>query len=324
MNASGSTARSNRDARYAGFWRRAVAAFIDSVIVGVLNAIIVVALAGALVGSGGDPEGLEAVALYWIPSIVVAWLYYALLHSSQGQATWGKRALGIKVTSLTGGPIGFARSTARYFATFLSSLALFIGFLMAGFTRRRQALHDIVAGTLVVSRASTPEDVATGALGRPKVSPLLAVAGVTVAIVPALGVVAGIAVPAYEDYRVREQLAEGLRLAQPVKAQVAAAYARTGTFDGLSSEMLGLPIEQDAQYVAEIEVVEGGIAITYGHLADVKLAEQTLVLVPGLDAGRNVVWICGLAAAPEGVTPAWEDYMDYTDVDAKYLPAACR
>ena len=316
--------RSNREARYAGFWRRVVASFLDGLILTIFNAILVVVLVATLVGSGGDPEGPGAVALSWLPGIVLSWLYYALMHSSQSQATWGKRALDIKVVSLTGERIGFGRATGRYFATILSTLILGIGFLMAGFTRQRQALHDMVAGTLVVSRHSTPEDVATGALGKPKVSALVIVAAVVVGFIPILGILAAIAIPAYQDYEIRTQVTEGLQLAQPIKAQVAEAYARTGTFDGLSSEMLGIAIEQDARYVAEIEVVEGGIAITYGNQASTHLAEQTLVLVPGVTEQQDVVWICGLAAAPDGVTPAWDDYMDYTDVEPKYLPAACR
>jgi uncharacterized RDD family membrane protein YckC/Tfp pilus assembly major pilin PilA len=321
---TGHGAGSARDARYAGFWRRVVASFLDGLILAVFNVVLVVGLIGVVMGSGSDPEGDAAVALSWLSGMALSWLYYALLHSSEAQATWGKRALGIKVVSLTGERIGFGRATGRYFATILSSLILGIGFLMAGFTRQRQALHDMVAGTLVVSRETAREDVVAGALGKPKVSALVVVVAVLVCFIPILGILAAIAIPAYQDYLIRTQVSEGLVLAAEVKAQVAEAYAQTGSFDGISSESLGLAIEQDAQYVAEIEVVEGAVAITYGNQANPHLAEQTLVLVPGVNAQQDVVWICGFAAVPDGVTPAWDDYADYTDVERKYLPAACR
>ena len=84
-----------------------VASILDGLILAVFNAILAVALVATVVGSGGDPEGLEAVALSWLPGLLVSWLYYALMHSSPSQATWGKRALDIKVVSLTGERIGF-------------------------------------------------------------------------------------------------------------------------------------------------------------------------------------------------------------------------
>ncbi|HEY7862172.1 MAG TPA: RDD family protein [Thermoanaerobaculia bacterium] len=82
---------------------------------------------------------------------ILLWVGYgAAFESSQWQATLGKRALSLRVTDLAGRRISFGRAVARQFAEVLSWLTLTIGFLMAGFTRRRQALHDMVAGTLVI------------------------------------------------------------------------------------------------------------------------------------------------------------------------------
>ena len=82
--------------------------------------------------------------------VSIAFLYFVVLESSEQQATWGKRLIGLRVTDLDGGRISFGRATARFFAKFVSYLTLFIGFLMQPFTKRKQALHDILAGTLVV------------------------------------------------------------------------------------------------------------------------------------------------------------------------------
>ena len=84
--------------------------------------------------------------------IVLTWLYYALLESSSWQATLGKKALGLEVTDLAGSRISFGRATGRYFARWISNMTLAIGYIMAGFTEKKQALHDILAGTLVIRK----------------------------------------------------------------------------------------------------------------------------------------------------------------------------
>src|SRR5947199_10802714 len=83
-------------------------------------------------------------------STLVSWLYEAGMLSSSYQATLGKMALGLKVIDLEGRRISFARATGRHFAKVLSAIMLLIGFIMAGFTERKQALHDMIAGTLVI------------------------------------------------------------------------------------------------------------------------------------------------------------------------------
>jgi hypothetical protein len=88
-------------------------------------------------------------SLVWFP-------YFVLFTASSWQATPGKRAFGIKVTDLEGRRINVGRSFFRYLASFLSALALFVGYFMVPFTRRRQALHDFIAGTLVVDAQLRP------------------------------------------------------------------------------------------------------------------------------------------------------------------------
>ena len=94
---------------------------------------------------GGHMGALNAAA---------GWLYFALQESSPAGATLGKRAMGLRVVDLGGGRISLARATGRYFAKWLSALPLGLGFLMAAFTEKKQALHDILAGTLVVEKSS--------------------------------------------------------------------------------------------------------------------------------------------------------------------------
>jgi uncharacterized RDD family membrane protein YckC len=146
--------------RYAGFWRRCVASAIDGVLVGIVHGILMPVLNGMLdpaleLDPNASAGSLLFVISIWIGAYfvlftVIDWLYRAGLESSSWRATLGKRVLGLAVTDLAGGRLSFGRATGRYFARFLSQITLGIGYLVQPFTAKRQALHDIVAGTLVV------------------------------------------------------------------------------------------------------------------------------------------------------------------------------
>jgi uncharacterized RDD family membrane protein YckC len=128
---------------YAGFWRRFAASFLDGLLLSVVTAPFTLQVGSSI----ADASRRSASSTI---SLVVGWLYFALMESSAKQATVGKMALGIIVTDLDGRRIGFGRATGRYFAKILSALTIGIGFLMAGFTERKQALHDMVASCLVI------------------------------------------------------------------------------------------------------------------------------------------------------------------------------
>lgn len=118
---------------YAGFWLRFAAGLIDGIILGII------AIPLNLIGGG------------WI-MLLIGWLYSALLESSARQATIGKIALDIKVTDMNGSRISFGKATARHFSKIISTLILMIGFIMIAFTEKKQGLHDIIAGSLVVRK----------------------------------------------------------------------------------------------------------------------------------------------------------------------------
>jgi hypothetical protein len=93
---------------------------------------------------------MAAPTLGGLLGLVFAWLYFALQESSARQATLGKRALGIKVVDESARRIGFGRATGRFFGKIISSILFGIGFFLAGWTAKKQALHDMMAGTYVV------------------------------------------------------------------------------------------------------------------------------------------------------------------------------
>ncbi len=139
--------------QYAGFWRRLVAAIIDGILVSIVTLII----GGVLRLNSGLPTGPGSDNfLSNLINLIIGWIYYAAMESSEKQATLGKMAIGIIVTDLEGSRISFGRATGRYFGKILSAIILLIGYIMAGFTARKQALHDVLAGCLVVKK-SGPE-----------------------------------------------------------------------------------------------------------------------------------------------------------------------
>lgn len=155
---------------YAGFWLRVVANLLDGFILAVPVGIVIVIL---ILSSGlgtfmrnfpnppdpPDPSEAFGVALaigigvFILLAIVGNWLYYACFESSTWQATPGKKVLNIAVTDMTGARITFGRASGRFFAKFITRLIpLGIGFILAGITERKQALHDMIASTLVLRR----------------------------------------------------------------------------------------------------------------------------------------------------------------------------
>ncbi len=141
---------------YAGFWLRFVALIIDLFVsMAIVFAVALVGglLAGmALAGGGTSNQMAEFVAglIGLFVSLIIPWLYFALCEGSSWQATPGKKLLGLRVTDLDGAPIGFARASGRHWAKLLSYIILYIGFMMAGWTEKKQGLHDMIASTLVI------------------------------------------------------------------------------------------------------------------------------------------------------------------------------
>ena len=152
---------------YAGFWLRFLAFLIDSAVMGIGFVLILIPLI-FLTGLGGiiaeihPDEDMNDVGIFMLigllflaatVSLLWTWLYHALLESSEWQATLGKRVLGLVVTDMAGRRVGFGRATGRHFAKIITNMVpAFIGYIMAGFTEREQALHDMIAGCLVLRR----------------------------------------------------------------------------------------------------------------------------------------------------------------------------
>lgn len=160
--------------KYAGFWKRFAAHLIDQLILGFARTIILIPfwiyLAASIfyeyqteyqkefVAIGIDSFGdipfftiIKFIIVVSLFSMLIDWLYYALMESSKKQATLGKVLMSLKVVDMNGERISFGRASGRYFGKILSGLIFMIGYIMAAFTEKKQALHDILSNCLVVN-----------------------------------------------------------------------------------------------------------------------------------------------------------------------------
>jgi Tfp pilus assembly major pilin PilA/uncharacterized membrane protein YeaQ/YmgE (transglycosylase-associated protein family) len=258
---------------------------------------------GMLIALGGG-GGLELVSN--LLGFVIGWLYFALMESSAGQGTIGKRVVGIVVTDLNGDRIGFGRATGRYFGKILSSIILLIGYLMAAFTQRKQGLHDMLASTLVLNRSPEARDLPTWAI----VLLLLPIAAI-----PLIGILAAIAIPAYQDYSDRARVVEMTAGAAGAKVAITEFVLSNDRLPE-SFDELGVPSE----------VAGANLSIAQGVLVLSRTTDgNTLGLEPYRTGSGQIVWRCGNAAPPDGADDiAAGDAPDYTTLAGTALPASCR
>jgi len=263
------------EAIHAGFWRRLAALLIDYL---VLFVPLFIPLLGLFAFFPGK------------------WLYFALMESSGWQATLGKRAMGIKVTDQFGQRIGFGRATGRYFGAFLSQFLFLIGYMMAAFTPRKQALHDIMAGTLVVFDAVQPNQPAP--TQRPPMPWYGWVVLVFLLFVPLSSILAAIALPAYDDYSKQAQVTQVIDAAAAIKAEIADKGCQPGARPPPSSLIETAEVKTAAASGACT------IELTFGQSANVPhgLRGNTIDLTSGQDGQ----WTCS------------------SSLPVRYQPQSCR
>ena len=322
---------------YAGFWNRFAAAFLDGLVILVVEIVLLTVL---------PSSGVMAVVLP-ILILVMVWLYEALLVSSPRQATLGKMAVGIKVTDLAGERIGFGRATARFFSKligyFAGTVLILLGtwliggigallfgligtvvilgsFLMAAFTVRRQALHDLVAGCVVVAQDTAPGSEPAGVM---KAVGWAIILSVTLTMLPvfgalfaalflglgALSALSGFggasmggdsAMGGLEPQQVAQMT---LYSAEPAK-MVVEQYAQTheGNLPASLEQVAdaGLPSEfSDSN--ATITIENGEVVITFSSPAEI--AGGSLALVPTAGDGGLMEWQCRNRDLPEEHVP---------------------
>ena len=140
-------------------------------------------------------------------------------------------------------------------------------------------------------------------------------------VVAIIGILAAIAIPAYQNYTIRAQVTEGLNLGDGFKTAISEYYANTGNWPAIGN-LTGLS-NSAGKYESSVTVLAGGVVqITYGSQANLKVSGCTLSLNPYTNANSDVIWVCGLAAQPTtGVTSPGSSQT--STVPAQYLPTSC-
>jgi type IV pilus assembly protein PilA len=142
-------------------------------------------------------------------------------------------------------------------------------------------------------------------------------------VVAIIGILAAIAIPAYQDYTVRAQVTEGMNLAGAVETGIADYFASVGSFPTTLSSV-GILSSPSGKYVNSIALTGGAISVMYGNQANSNVNGQTLALTPYTDGNQDVIWVCGAHAPPTGASLPTGVTAGTTSVADKYLPQTCR
>ena len=146
-------------------------------------------------------------------------------------------------------------------------------------------------------------------------------------VVAIIGILAAIAIPAYQDYTIRAQVTEGLNLMSDMKAGVAEWFAQEGTWPA-DGTPLGIsdPTAKSGKYVQSITVENGTLTAEFGNQANANIQDGLLSLKPLVSPNNDVIWVCGTRELPSGADEAstGDSGEDQTDLLSKYLPANCR
>ena len=271
---------------YGGFWVRLAAHFVDGFIIGI--GMVVIAFIFILAVGMQSPVD-ETSNLLTLVMIVMSQVYHAYFISSAKMATPGKRLCGLYVTDLEGHRLSFGRALWRNIAALFSYLTLYIGFIMAAFTERKQALHDKIAGTLVHRQPGSSAAIVIAIV-------LMLFFGVAV-----IGILAAIAIPAYQDYTVRAKVSGVINSMEAARTPIAEYAAKKGQWPttweqvesaGGANPMRQVP-ENSRALVEEIRLEQDGTIVGYFKIQ----GKQGQIRVTPKQLGDRVEWTC--TASPE-------------------------
>ena len=269
---------------YGGFWVRLAAHVVDGFIIsiGVFVIAFVLGLAAAMLGGGGGDAASIGIT---VAMVLLGQFYHAYFVSSEKMATPGKRLCGLYVTDLEGHRLGFGHALGRNLAALASYLTLYIGFIMAGFTERKQALHDKIAGTLVHRQPGSSAVIVI-------VIVLVLFFGIFV-----IGILAAVAIPAYQDYTVRAKMSGVISAMDAVKTPIAEYAANKGqwptTWEQIGANPMSQVPESSRALVEEIRLDQGGVVV-----GSVKIqGKQGQIRMAPKQMGDKVDWTC--TASPE-------------------------
>ena len=278
------------EAIHAGFIERLAALFIDNLLLGlatlVLFAIagIVLALTGVYKHDNSDAPFVIGLLAYLLAFVISA-LYFTLMESGEKGATLGKRLMKIRVVDMEGNRISKSRALGRWFAHFLSNISFCIGYIIQPFTQKKQALHDMVSGTLELRTSRQGSSNAVVAV--------VIMVGMIPFFFAITGIVAAVAIPAYQDYIVKAGLVKAESVGRSASMAVERYYRKTGRIPAnLAQTHFHLKRSYEIESVT-VNPKNAVVKVTFSdHLEGDRLAGKSLVFTPSQDANGRITWQC--------------------------------
>lgn len=284
---------------YAGFWTRFLANILDVLLLGSGMILLALAIAGliAYTGRDGIVHSTLAASLLYGSFIFISAAYYTLMEAGIQNGTFGKRWMNIKVLDKLGNRLSISRSVWRLFAHLFSWLPLYLGFLIQPFTPRKQALHDLLAGTVVVQSSDS------------KKIPIMATMLVLffTLMVPVLALVATAGLPLFHEYVQKVQLRKGLKIGLQATQAVSQFYYRNGGVPAAIGAT-GAYISS-SPLVADIGINQqnGELSVTFSDAVHQAIRNKHLLFTPAALADKSISWRC-----------------HSNDIEAHVLPDSCQ
>lgn len=274
---------------YAGFWRRAAAYLVDSMVLLVptlvVNGVLLQYLAGTQL-------------LILVVDTILSLAYFTVMHASGKQATIGKQLYDIRVANLDGSRLSLAASALRSVANLAIVIALGLGWISAALSKRRQSFADFLVGTVVVREDATPEAIDAGG-GTMPITVGVWLAMVALFVGPfVLGVVAAIAIPAYSDYQARVKVMSVIQAARPLQDKVEAGFrdkARWAT----GAHEIATPHAQWAQLDTKGEIV----IVLSNELGGGRISYTPQIVAPPDPQAGQLRWTCRTQGVRQPVLP---------------------
>jgi Tfp pilus assembly protein PilE len=208
--------------------------------------------------------------------------YFILMESGERGATFGKRVLKLRVVDTGGNRIGKGRAAGRWVAHALSYITLYIGYFIQPFTGKKQALHDMVSGTVVVKTEKTSNTIAI----------VVAVVVGFFFAVAVLGILAAVAIPAYQDYIVKAKTSAAYSSGQQATTAVTLFYQSTGRVPATLSEAgLKAPLPPFLSTL-EVNPNTGEVQLTFNASAPGSIANKSMVFTPSQAQDGSISWKC--------------------------------
>jgi uncharacterized RDD family membrane protein YckC/type II secretory pathway pseudopilin PulG len=268
------------DIVYAGFWQRFAALFID----GIILCIAIFGLSFVL-GVSIAVGGASFANILWIYALSFAMsaAYFTLMESSESGATYGKRWLNLRVTDEQGKRLTRGRAFARWLAHALSNFTFYIGYLIQPFTEKKQALHDIVSSTVVIS--TDGKNKSTGLI-------IGLIVGF-IFFISIMGILAAIAIPAYSGYVAKAKVAQAHSRGESATHALDQYFRTHGKFPDTLSEA-GVQDAQGPASASEFlyDTQSGQLFLEFNDKQGAGIAGKHLAYTPTLMIDNTLEWKC--------------------------------